>query len=182
MVRPAVAQMRIAWDIETNGFLQVLDRVHCLVARDIETDEVFKFRPGQIEDGARLLQEAELCVAHNGFKFDLFAMRKLNYMEPVWEKHRDTFIMAQLIWPDISKSDLGRIRRGTLDKVLLGRHSLKAWGQRLGMFKGDYAEEMEKRGRDPWAAFSEEMLDYCVDDTAPTAELSRRIERKIANA
>lgn len=49
---------------------------------------------------------------------------------------------------------------------LWGRHSLKAWGWRLGILKGTYAEDSEEE--DAWAVFTPEMLDYCVQDVEVT--------------
>ena len=41
--------MKLILDIETNGFLDVLDKIHCMVFRDVDTQKVysakFKFEP-----------------------------------------------------------------------------------------------------------------------------------------
>ena len=51
--------MRLAFDIETNGLLDKLDLVHCIVAKDIETGEVFSFNPTNIPPALELLSSAE---------------------------------------------------------------------------------------------------------------------------
>lgn len=47
---------------------------------------------------------------------------------------------------------------------MAGRHGLEAWGFRFDMYKGDYAKAMIAQGKDPWADFNEDMLQYCVGD------------------
>jgi DNA polymerase I-like protein with 3'-5' exonuclease and polymerase domains len=53
---------------------------------------------------------------------------------------------------------------------LIGLHSLKAWGYRLGEYKGEYSGG--------WNTFSQEMLDYCVQDTLVTQKLWEAIKRQ----
>jgi len=57
---------------------------------------------------------------------------------------------------------------------LRGSHSLKAWGIRSGVLKGDFNDGSP----DVWDVFTQEMLDYCIQDTAVTAALLKRIESK----
>ena len=52
---------------------------------------------------------------------------------------------------------------------MVGRHSLKSWGYRLGMLKGLF---LENNGFDVW---SRELEEYCVQDTKLTAELLSRL-------
>jgi DNA polymerase I-like protein with 3'-5' exonuclease and polymerase domains len=48
---------------------------------------------------------------------------------------------------------------------LAGRYSLEAWGHRLGVYKGDFGKTSD------WSEFTQEMLDYCVQDTLVNAYL-----------
>ena len=57
----------------------------------------------------------------------------------------DTLTATRLLWPNIADSDKGRVARKTLDGRNIGLHSLDAWGQRLGCWKGDYAKQREAR-------------------------------------
>ena len=83
---------RIAFDIETNGLIPTLTRIHHLVLKDLDTREVVsctddphpvaqerrasgRYRP--LAYGLRLLAEAELLVGHNVIRFDVPAIRKL---------------------------------------------------------------------------------------------------------
>ena len=65
--------LRYACDIETNGLLHELDRVHSLVLRDLDTNEVIScsnegnYLPVQF--GLSLLEQADLIVGHNFINF-----------------------------------------------------------------------------------------------------------------
>ena len=48
---------------------------------------------------------------------------------------------------------------------LYGSHSLKAYGYRLGLHKGDFGEDTD------WKEWSQEMQDYCVQDVKVTEKL-----------
>jgi DNA polymerase I-like protein with 3'-5' exonuclease and polymerase domains len=58
---------------------------------------------------------------------------------------------------------------------LIGRHSLEAWGYRLGKHKGDYVKDMEAKGLDPWAAWNPDMEEYCALDVEVTTTLWENI-------
>jgi len=51
-------------DIETNGLLDTMDKVHCAVAKDYLTGEVWEYAPTQIEEFARSL-EGQTVIGHN---------------------------------------------------------------------------------------------------------------------
>jgi len=157
------------FDIETDGLLDAMTRVHCLVIRTAD-GEVVPFREAEIQGGLRYLDTFDLLIGHNAVEFDVPALQKRH---PGWRpaaKLRDTLVSARLIWPDVKDQDFARARRGCAFPMrYAGRHSLAAWGHRLGVYKGDFGE------RTDWAEFSEEMLAYCVQDTLVTAALWEHI-------
>ena len=162
--------MALLFDIESNGFLDVLNTVHVLVIKDTRTQRIYKFRAHNADEGAKMLQAAtragDFIVAHNGIKFDIPALKKLYpWFDPDLQYVRDTLVMTRLMFPDLLDSDLELISKGQLPKKLLKRHSLEAWGHRLGQHKIDYLEWCEMAGvEDPWGSWSQEMEDYCVGD------------------
>lgn len=170
------------FDIETNGFLDVLDRVHCIVLKDVETGEVHSFadqdgyRP--ITEALDLLASADMIVGHNSIKFDVPSIKKVY---PTWKTKavvRDSLLMSRLLWPEMREADTQpvtrakRIRSGLspMPKAMLGKHSLEAWGHRLGEYKGDY--------KGPWDTWSPAMQTYCEQDVEVTANLWDRITRR----
>jgi len=155
----------IIFDIETNGLLDELDKVHCLVLKDTSTDKVETYTDN-IQDGLKRLEQADCIIGHNIIKFDLPALKKVydfNYKGKV----RDTLVLTRLIWSDIKERDF---QTKDFPTKLIGRHSLQAWGVRLGNTKGDYTGS--------WEQFNDEMLLYCIQDVHVTDSLWKKICEK----
>lgn len=164
-------------DIETNGLLHELDRVHCIVLRDVTTGEVHSCadQPGYIsnEAGLNLLAKADRIVGHNLINFDL---RALNKVYPGLKLRSDcdivdTLILSRVLSPEMEPVDDQKFSH--IDKKYRGRHSLAAWGERLGVAKIKFKENQKK---DPdvdnvWDVWSAAMQDYCEGDTLVTLEL-----------
>jgi DNA polymerase I-like protein with 3'-5' exonuclease and polymerase domains len=183
------------FDIETNGLLPELTRVHILSIRDYERRVTHTFRRNDVEDtiddGLDLLENADFVVGHNIIAFDIPAIEK------VYEgglnlrgKIRDTLVMSRMCFADQKEKDFRLFEKGTLPGKFIGQHGLKAWGYRLGYEKGDYMDVMEARAAelgitDPaavsrfvWGTWSQEMEDYCSDgDITITTMLWDRIRR-----
>jgi DNA polymerase I-like protein with 3'-5' exonuclease and polymerase domains len=148
--------------------------MHSLVLKDIATGQIYSChdhpewtnpREGKgvttlsIAEGVKLLEEADMAVFHNGIKFDQPAIRKL-FPKFSLKKIRDTLLLSWLLWPEIKQGDFKRAEAGKLPKNLIGRHSLKAWGYRLGIFKGEYSGG--------WESWSPDMQTYCEQDVEVT--------------
>lgn len=170
------------FDIETDGLLDTVTQAHCLVIID-EYDNVTKYRPSEVRQGAKRLLEAiregDFICGHNIINFDIPALTKL-YSDTFTVPYKlqknvvDTLVLSRLIYGNIKDSDSGLLRIGKLPGKLYGSHSLKAWGYRLGELKGSYAEETT----DAWAQYSEEMLTYCVQDVVVTKKLYEKLMSK----
>jgi hypothetical protein len=168
---------RYIFDLESNGFLDKMDIVHCLVLGNVETGAVHRFTQtgdlsegATITDGLEMLATADEVIGHNIIKFDIPALQKLYPWFHPQGRVTDTLVLSRLIWTDLKDLDSAMLRAGKVDTHLFGSHSLKAWGQRLGNAKGDFAG--------PWDAFTEEMLTYCVQDVGLTRTLYDRILSK----
>jgi DNA polymerase I-like protein with 3'-5' exonuclease and polymerase domains len=157
---------RIVFDIETDGLLGAVTRVHCIVAADLDSGRVNEFGPDQIDAGLARLSEATVLVGHNIIPFDLPALRQLHGWTPAADCIVvDTLITSRLVLADIGDLDDQAAAMGDpkLGK-LRGRHSLKAWGARLGIPKvGDDIEV--------WAEWTPEMQERCVGDVHLTKTL-----------
>ncbi|MBT1154435.1 hypothetical protein J1C56_02400 [Aminobacter anthyllidis] len=191
----------LGFDIETNGLLQTLTKVHSLVITNVVTRERTSYadQPGYrpIAEGVRRLMEADLIVGHNIIKFDLPALQKVYpWFQYDEEKVFDTIVASRLIWTNLVDTDMAKIRAGrtSLTPKLAGWHSLEAWGHRLGNWKGDFSEVREAQivaelGLDPrkdaariselvWAEWSVEMQDYCEQDVDVTLDFYELIVSK----
>jgi DNA polymerase-1 len=71
----------LVFDCETDGFLAVLTKIHCLAIREPGEPETLYVGHAQVEVGLRRLMEATeqgtVIAGHNVIKFDVPAMRKV---------------------------------------------------------------------------------------------------------
>lgn len=169
----------LLFDIETDGLLDVTSTVHCICAMEYPTGKLFSFGPGRISEGLELLANAPLLVAHNGLCFDKPALAKLYPSIPL-PRLFDTLTASRLIWTNLKDLDFNRLRSQAKRKKpsatafpakLCGKHSLEAWGYRLGEYKGDYGKITENA----WAQWSQEMQTYCEQDVAVLFKLYQLI-------
>lgn len=164
----------LVFDIEANHLLPKVNRIHCLAIVDADTQEEWIFNDEHtsettIEDGLKLLDTADVIVGHNIINYDLPVLEKIKSWKPK-AKVRDTLVLSRLIYPNMAEKDCIRRSKGVdFPSKMVGRHSLKAWGYRLGMLKGLY---LENSGFDIW---SRELEEYCIQDTKLTAELLSRL-------
>jgi len=124
-------------DIEADGLLDDVTRIHCVWTYDPVTDEWQDYRDNVVLDPSRSY------VAHNGIGYDYPVLQKFGLLTNPTGYLHDTLRYVQLFKPAPVEVD-GE------------RHSLRAWGKRLKVHKGDYAG-----GWDEW---SPEMHDYCRQD------------------
>ncbi len=197
----------VTFDCETDGFLEHLTVIHSLVVKDKITGEVWSCTdadmnyPG-IAVGLKVLSEAALIIGHNIMRFDIPAIQKVF---PEWTtvaQPFDTLVVSRLIWTNLLNADFafGKKPQGRMfPSRLRGRHSLEAWGYRLGLWKGDYfankklewiAEHGERnasKDKDAydeglafyaWGTWSKEMQDYCETDVEVNEALYIKIMSK----
>lgn len=157
--------MRLVFDIETDGLVDVMTKVHCIVAKDIDTKEVYSFTPDKVKEGVDLLINAKELIGHNIQDFDIPAIEKV-FKVKFNNKLIDTLLITRLIWTDIKDKDF---REKIVPSQLIGKHSLDAWGYRLGQRKGDY---IKKYGFENWTP---EMQTYCENDVEVTYSLYVKI-------
>lgn len=167
--------MKAFFDIETNGLYYDVTKAHCMVITFEDDDKTIttkRYRPNEVEQGAKdlleVLHDGGMIIGHNIINYDVPVLEKLYASFRVPRELRpqviDTLVLSHLMFSDISDKDYGLARAGRLPAKLIGSHSLKAWGYRLGELKGTYSEETENA----WAEFSEEMLDYNEQDVVVT--------------
>ena len=169
--------LRLVFDCETNGLLHELDRVHSLVLRDVTTGEVHSCadQPGYkpIMYGLELMKQAGQLVGHNTIAFDFRALAKVY---PGLKLKRgcdivDTLILSRVLWPELEPLDSQKF--GYIEPKYKGRHSLAAWGERLGTAKIKFQEDAKK---DPgvtniWENWTPAMQKYCEGDTLVSLDL-----------
>jgi len=154
-------------DIETDGLLPDVTKVHCIgmTVEGASAGQVFANEEPYdcIEDALELMSGAKSLTGHNLIGYDLPVLKKLLGWVPGKNTEIiDTLVMSRLCHTSLREVDA---KEKQIDTKLWGSHSLKAWGKRLGV------EKSELDGDDVWASFKPEMAAYCVQDVCVTAEL-----------
>lgn len=184
----------LVFDLETNGLLDSVTKIHCINMIDTETGERLRYNGGKYADGTRTTRNNSIdwavsCLANatriagqNIIKYDIPVIQKLY---PGWKpKGRvfDTRVASQVIWTNMADLDFAMLRSGKLPpefqkKGLISRHKLAAWGYRLGLHKGDF--DPADYGH-TWATmpFIKDMDDYCALDCEVTFKWIEAIEKK----
>jgi DNA polymerase I-like protein with 3'-5' exonuclease and polymerase domains len=175
----------LIYDTETNGLLDELTTIHCLHMGDPDTGQQWRYSnlpgaDGTVEEGLRRLQDEPVIAAHNHWRFDLEAIRKVYpWFQPKGYQW-DTLALATLVRPKdrLKEQDSLRQRKGTLPegfflKGYFGTHTLGAFGYRFGVLKGEYDGG--------WETLTPEMDDYCAQDVAVTIRLWREIVAKLTS-
>ena len=128
------------WDIETNGFYQETTDIWCMWIVDYVTGEKFGFRPHEIDEAIKCLEQFDILVGHNIIDFDRPIIDKF-YPDWACPMLFDTLVLSRMLEPDRHS------------------HALKSYGVQLKNLKGDYGEQEEA-----WDKFSEDMYEYCLQD------------------
>jgi DNA polymerase-1 len=191
----------LVFDIETDGLLPTLTRIHCINVIERSTGRKLSFnhgvyadgspapRDGTIEDGLAMLADADVLAGHNIIAFDIPAIQKVY---PNWTfrgRVYDTLVVVSVIHTNIADKDFRALANGKLPDEfradgLIGRQSLEAWGYRLGVQKGDFDPEKftnpETGKPHTWATigYTKEMDEYARQDPVTSLTLVEHCESK----
>jgi hypothetical protein len=171
------------FDIESDGLLDRITKVHVLCIKEFETGKKFKFLEHEIEEGLELLRDAEMVVAHNGLGFDIPALFKLYPDFEINGKIRDSLVMTRVMFSHQKELDFRLYEKGMLPSEFIGKHSLDSWGYRIGKYKGDYSKIKRAEAKAlgitdedelldyVWGHYTPELGEYCENDVEVTDEL-----------
>jgi DNA polymerase-1 len=128
--------MQLVFDIETDDLKAT--KIWCIVAQDVDTGQIYKYSPKNLDEGYKLLSNAETLIGHNIIGFDIPMVEKFGGVDLSRIPVIDTLVLSRLFNPTRE-----------------GGHSLETWGYKLNYKKIEF---------DDYLNFSKEMLDYCVRD------------------
>lgn len=146
-------------DIETNGLIETVDTVHCVVFKRLGCDEYVEFTPDNMHLlGTWIAGNVDCAIFHNGWNYDFPVLEKvlqIPFSFKKWNGRKvlflDTLVMSQVANPDLE-----------------GGHGLEAWGNRLGYPKVKHED---------WSTFTPEMLHRCRVDV----EIAEKLYLKLIN-
>lgn len=201
-----------------------MDRIHSLVIMDIPTrvkisfinDDLFNVAsenhqvaldndmmeledlghaiPGLLSEGIDMIERAKTIVGHNIIDFDIPAIEMCFPDFDPRGRIIDTLVMARMCFADVKEKDFRMAAKGQLEGRLIGLQGLEAWGQRLGLAKGDYKKDREaelkamhkEAGKDApteeelhhyvWGTWNVAMHDYMMLDADVNERLWVKIE------
>lgn len=141
-------------------------KVWCIVVRHVDSGIVRSLQGEELtkENLKFLLRKCTNLIGHNLVQYDLPVLKlyglldyNINYpgcssVATLFDKPchiTDTLLLSKLLNAD-----------------RFGGHSLDSWGKRLGNYKGDFKD---------FSKFSQEMLDYCIQDTAVNVDIYKHL-------
>lgn len=158
----------LVFDLETNGLLNDVTRIHCLVIYDSKADETYVFNDEGSEEpivrGIQLLEEADVICGHNVISYDIPVIEKLYPWFSSKALVVDTLLLSRLYHADMYEVDK-KLDNSRMPLQLRGRHSLESYGYRLGEYKGSFGKTTD------WKEWSQDMQDYCEQDVKVTTKL-----------
>ena len=148
---------KVIFDIETEGLEG--NTIHCIVAKVIGGG-TYLFPPDKLQEGANLIESADVLIGHNIIGFDIPVLKKhfnLNLTNHI----EDTLVVSRLVNP-----------------VLTGGHSLENWGYIL--YPND-ADKRKAQQPDSWEEYTEEMGEYCIQDVELNADVYYKLLEQVEN-
>jgi hypothetical protein len=166
----------IVFDIETDGLLNDCTQIHCLIAYDTEAKETYTYSDSGTKEpvvrGVQLLADAVCIAGHNIIGYDIPVLRKFYPWFDRTTGMVDTLLLSRLLHPNLIDIDKRR-QWPHMPLQLYGRHSLEAYGHRLGEYKGDFSKSTD------WKQFSPEMEEYCKQDVVVTTKLCKHFATRL---
>ena len=158
----------LVFDLETNGLLNDVTCIHCLVIHDSETDQTLVYNDQGSEEpivrGIQLLEEADVICGHNVISYDIPVIEKIYPWFKCTALVVDTLLLSRLYHADMLPIDKKHNWKH-MPQQMYGRHSLESYGYRLGEYKGEFGKTTD------WKEWSQEMQDYCIQDVNVTCKL-----------
>ena len=169
----------LVFDLESNGLLNDVTKIHCLVIYEQETGETVAYNDeGNAEPitrGVQRLEDADVIVGHNVIGYDIPCLRKIYSWFAPTAMVVDTLLLSRLYHTDILNIDQTR-KFKQMPLQLYGRHSLESYGYRLGEYKGSFGKDTD------WQEWSQEMQDYCVQDVNVTRKLCDHFHKYLSGS
>ena len=161
-------EVSLIFDLETDGLLYNVSKIHCLAIYDFNTQKTLAYNDQGNEEpivrGIQRLADADCIVGHNIIGYDIPVIRKFYPWFDTPTNVVDTLLLSRLYHPNMMEVDKKQNWKH-MPLKLYGRHSLESYGYRLSEFKGEFSKDTD------WKNWSQEMEDYCIQDVHVTTKL-----------
>jgi hypothetical protein len=183
LIKPTNGVGTIVFDLETNGLLNDATRIHCIALHWGDDNRTETFNDEPYGDGSYCIKEdapmggnysittalsylevADVLIGHNIVGFDIPIIKQLYPWFNPSGTIVDTLLLSRLYHPNLLDIDKNHNWKH-MPLQLYGRHSLEAYGYRLGEYKGNFGKTTD------WKEWSQEMQDYCEQDVIVTTKL-----------
>lgn len=142
-------------DLEANGLLVEANKLWCISVRDLDSDQEWF---DDVVNGIYQIEYSrdtiDTLIGHNITGYDIHILNRLTSTTK-FNIHNfkliDTALLSRMLFPLVKGK---------------GVHSLKAWGKKLGLHKGEFND---------WHSPSPEMYSYCKQDTNVTKALASHL-------
>jgi DNA polymerase I-like protein with 3'-5' exonuclease and polymerase domains len=158
----------MVFDVETNALkISDITKIHCCaIAQNGET--TLHKDP---KDWLSLLENADVLVGHNIIQYDIPAIQHIYPEFQPKGQVIDTLILCRMLYPNVLDLDFKKKWTG-MPVQLYGRHSLEAYGFRLGYTK-------RHADLEDFSVLSDELAERCVCDVELNVKLWNRLQPKI---
>jgi len=163
---------KVIFDIETDGLYHNVTTIHCVTLHDLDTSETLVFNDqgnrSPISTAINFLDGADWVIGHNIINYDIPVIQKFYPFFQPSGKALDTLLLSRLRFPNLLSADS---KVANIPPKMYGKHSLEAWGYRLGEQKGEFGKDTD------WKQWSPEMEEYNVQDVKVTTTLWNRFRK-----
>lgn len=158
----------MVFDVETNALkISDITKIHCCAIAQNGKTTLHK----DPKDWLSLLENADVLVGHNIIQYDIPAIQ---HVYPEFQPKGqviDTLILCRMLYPNVLDLDFKKKWSG-MPVQLYGRHSLEAYGFRLGYTK-------RHADLEDFSVLSDELAERCVCDVELNVKLWNRLQPKI---
>ena len=125
-------------DIETDGLLDTVTKIHCIQIGSLNGPDVTLYKGPTLAAGLKRLHDAPQVLGHNFISYDYVVIERF---------HPGTLVESQVV----DTMALSRLKNPTAKD-----HTLATLGKALGVYKGDW--------KGPWDTLTPEMEEYAKQD------------------
>ena len=157
----------MTFDVETNALNpREVTTIHCCAIHSKTQTQLHKDPKEWLE----ILENAEVLIGHNIIQYDIPAIQQVYPDFKPKGRVIDTLILCRMLYPNILDLDFEK-KRPDMPIQMYGRHSLEAYGYRLGYNK-QHADLTD------FSKLTPELAERCVCDTELNVKLWTRLQPK----